>query len=102
MMVSQRVVNCIRNGYDGFRNVDGSAMKSDAEWVARVKGMLRAEMSRRQVTYDQLAERLAALGVKDTAVNLRNKVARGGFSAVFLIQCLAAMGCEVRITDAAS
>jgi hypothetical protein len=40
-----------------------------------------------------LAEKLAGLGVKDTAVNIRNKVARGGFSAVFFVQCLRAIGC---------
>ena len=42
--------------------------------------------------YDALADQLAAIGVRDTAVNFRNKVARGQFSAVFLVQCLAAMG----------
>jgi hypothetical protein len=65
----------------------------DDERAKLVKGTLRAEMARRQMTYDQLAERLAGLGVRDTAVNIRNKVARGGFSAVFLVQCLRAMGC---------
>jgi hypothetical protein len=54
--------------------------------------LLRAEMARRGVTYEQLAERLAEIGVQDTAVNLRNKVARGRFSAVFLVQCLSAIG----------
>jgi hypothetical protein len=49
-------------------------------------------MTRRGVTYEELSERLAAIGVNDTAVNLRNKVARGRFSAAFLVQCLAAMG----------
>jgi uncharacterized protein DUF6471 len=34
----------------------------------------------------------AAIGVTDTAVNLRNKVARGRFSATFLVQCLTAIG----------
>lgn len=67
-------------------------VKSQDEWVSLVKGTLRAEMTRRAITYEQLAERLAELGVSDTPVNLRNKVARGGFSAVFLIQCLKAMG----------
>jgi Domain of unknown function (DUF6471) len=46
------------------------------------------------MTYDQLAAKLAELGVKDTGVNIRNKVARGGFSAVFFAQCLRAIGCE--------
>jgi 3-mercaptopyruvate sulfurtransferase SseA len=55
-------------------------------------------MARRGMTYDQLAAKLAELGVQDTAVNIRNKVARGGFSAVFLVQGLKAMGCQtVRI-----
>ncbi|MBL8659707.1 MAG: hypothetical protein JNM75_08125 [Rhodospirillales bacterium] len=68
-------------------------MKSNDDWVNLVKGILRAEMARRGITYDQLAARLAELGVQDTAVNIRNKVARGGFSAVFFVQCLRAVGC---------
>ena len=67
-------------------------MKSEAEWAEETKRLLRAEMSRRGVTYEDLAERLAGVGVQDTAVNLRNKVARGRFSATFLLQCLSAMG----------
>ena len=43
---------------------------------------------------DQLAERLTAIGVEADVRNLRNKVARGGFSAVFFVQCLKAIGCE--------
>ena len=69
-----------------------AAMKSDDKWINQVKGILRSEMTRRQMTYDQLAEKLADCGVKDTPVNIRNKVARGGFSAVFFVQCLEAMG----------
>ena len=73
-------------------------MKSEDRWVNLVKGILRAEMTRRQMTYEQLAERLGELGVQDSAVNLRNKVARGGFSAAFFAQCLEAIGVsEVRL-----
>ena len=75
-------------------------MKRDDEWTALVKGILRAEMARRGMTYEQLAEKLAEIGVKDSAVNIRNKVARGGFSAVFFAQCLRAIGCEtIRLTS---
>jgi hypothetical protein len=69
-------------------------MKPDEEWTKLVKGILRAEMARRAITYDQLAAKLAEQGVQDTAVNIRNKVARGGFSAAFFVQCLKAIGCE--------
>jgi hypothetical protein len=75
-------------------------MKSDNEWVNLVKGILRAEMTRRAITYEELSNRLAEMGVSDSAVNLRNKVARGGFSAVFFMQCLKAIGCQnLRLGD---
>jgi Domain of unknown function (DUF6471) len=75
-------------------------MKTEAEWAEDLKRLLRAEMTRRGVTYDGLTERLAALGVADSAVNIRNKVARGKFSAVFLLQALQALGCRnLRLGD---
>lgn len=74
-------------------------MKSEAEWAEEVKRLLRAEMARRGVTYEQLSEKLAAIGITDSSVNLRNKVARGKFTAVFLVQCLAAMGAQMLRID---
>ena len=71
-----------------------STMKTDDQWVNLVKGILRAEMTRRAMTYEQLAERLKEIGVEDSAVNIRNKVARGGFSAVFFVKCLRAIGAK--------
>lgn len=68
---------------------------TEVEWKAEVKRLLRAEMARRGIGYDDLARRLAAIGIEETAVNLRNKVSRGGFSAAFLLQCLEVMGCRV-------
>ena len=69
-------------------------MKTDDQWVNLAKGLLRAEMTRRRITYEQLSEKLAETGTKDSAVNIRNKVARGGFSAAFFLQCLVAIGCQ--------
>ena len=64
------------------------------------QGLLKAELKRRDVGYRELAERLAEIGVKETEVNIHNKIARGGFTAVFLVQCLIAAGCQtVRLTD---
>ena len=75
-------------------------MADDTEqaWDARVKGILKAELKRKGVTYAQLVEKLDAIGVKETEPNLRNKLARGKFTAVFLVQCLTAIGAnEIRI-----
>jgi hypothetical protein len=67
-------------------------MSTNTEWEAKVKGLLKGELKRRGVTYAQLVDRLAALGVMDSEPNIRNKLARGKFTAVFLVQCLEAIG----------
>jgi hypothetical protein len=73
---------------------------SDTEWEARVKGLLKAELKRRNMTYAQLVEKLAGVGVVETEPNIRNKLARGKFTAVFLIQCLEAIGASsLRLSD---
>jgi hypothetical protein len=69
-------------------------MAVDAEWQERTKNLLKAELKRRGVSYKQLAERLEAIGVRDTEANIKNKISRGGFTAVFLLQCLEAIGAE--------
>jgi hypothetical protein len=74
---------------------------ADTEWEAKVKGLLKAELKRRNVSYAQLVERLAAVGVVDSEPNIRNKLSRGKFTAVFLIQCLEAIGASsLRLSDA--
>ena len=65
---------------------------SEKEWESRVKGMLKAELKRRDVTYAQLVGKLADIGVMDSEPNIRNKISRGKFTAVFLVQCLEAIG----------
>ena len=64
----------------------------DNDWEAKVKGLLKGELKRRNVSYGQLVEKLAAIGVVDSEPNIRNKLSRGKFTAVFLIQCLEAIG----------
>lgn len=67
---------------------------TEMDWQEHVKGLLKAELKRRNVSYKQLAEKLRELGVDENDRNIANKLARGGFSAVFLVQCLEAIGCN--------
>lgn len=67
---------------------------SDAVWDARAKGLLKAELARKGVTYEQLAGKLQAMGVNETPASIANKISRGRFTAVFLLQCLEAVGCN--------
>lgn len=75
-------------------------MTHKIDWTEKTKGLLKSELKRRNVTYSQLVEKLEEIGVKDTDVNIRNKIARGGFTAVFLVQCLIAIGAHtVRLDE---
>lgn len=61
------------------------------DWNSRAKGLLKAEMAKRHMKAPDLAKALEAIGIEERADNLKNKIARGGFSAGFFLQCLAAM-----------
>ena len=66
-------------------------MAEKSDWEARAANLLKAELKRKGVTYAQLVDNLKAIGVEEKEVNIRNKLARGKFSAAFLIQCLSAI-----------
>lgn len=70
------------------------AKAKEIDWGARVKGLLKAELKRRNIGYRELAEKLEPLGVHESERNIANKISRGGFTAVFLIQCLEAIGAQ--------
>lgn len=64
-----------------------------------LKARIKRELGWRQKTYADLVRDLAAIGVPETEVNLRNKMSRGTFSAAFFVQCLAAIGVEILDVD---
>jgi hypothetical protein len=71
----------------------GDAMAQDklagSQWI---KGILRAEMAKKAMTYADLAICLHAIGVEEDEKNLANKIGRGNFTAILFMQCLSAMG----------
>lgn len=79
---------------------DSMVHMRDDEWAERAKGLLKAELKRRNVGYRELADKLTEMGVSESERNIANKISRGGFTAAFFLQCLSAVGCEtLRITD---
>ena len=73
---------------------------ADIDWTAQAKNLLKAELKRRGVSYRELAEKLTAMGIPESERNIANKISRGGFTAAFLLQCLAAIGTQtVRLDD---
>ncbi|WP_206432943.1 DUF6471 domain-containing protein [Sphingomonas sp. ABOLH] len=74
--------------------MEDDAHIDEAAWERLVKNMLRAEMMLRGISYEQLVVRLASLGMIENVPNLRNKVARGRFTAPFFAQCMVAIGVD--------
>jgi hypothetical protein len=71
------------------------------DWQAKVKGLLKAELKRRDLSYADLARKLSAIGIKDNERNISNKVSRGTFTAVFFVQCMEAIGAKtIHLEDA--
>jgi len=61
-------------------------------WEEKAANLLKSQLKLKGVTYSQLVERLAEIGVDEKEANIRNKLSRGKFSAAFLLQCLSAIG----------
>ena len=74
-------------------------MAEKTDWEMKAANLLKAELKRKGVTYAQLVEKLAEIGVDEKEVNVRNKLSRGKFTAAFLLQCAKAIGAEVLRID---
>lgn len=69
-------------------------MPDRTDYEALAANLLKAELKRKGVTYAQLVDKLAEIGVDEKEVNIRNKLSRGKFTAAFLLQCLSAIGAD--------
>lgn len=67
-------------------------MTEKTDWEKKAANTLKGELKRQGVTYAQLVKKLATIGIDEKEVNVRNKLARGKFSAAFMLQCLSAIG----------
>ncbi|MFK7975554.1 MAG: DUF6471 domain-containing protein [Halioglobus sp.] len=67
-------------------------MPTQNEWEAMASNLLKSELKRKGVTYAQLVEKLAAIGITEKEINIANKLSRGKFSAAFMLQCLRVIG----------
>lgn len=68
--------------------------KTKADWARTTRNLLKSELTRRGISYEDLAARLKQIGVHETSHNITNKINRGTFSALFMVQVLRAIGCR--------
>jgi Domain of unknown function (DUF6471) len=66
----------------------------EKEWGSKASRFLKAELKRAGIGYKELADRLNAHGLEETETSITGKLARGTFSATFLLACLTVMELE--------
>lgn len=71
--------------------VSGSKVSED-DWESVARNLLRGQLMTKGLSYAKLAEALADIGVEETEVSIKNKVARGRFTFMFFLQAMAAIG----------
>lgn len=68
-------------------------------WENEARRIVKAELARRGVTYQRLADRLKAIGVRETERSIANKMSRGSFPFTFVLQCMKAIGADTLTID---
>jgi len=56
------------------------------DWRNLVQRFLKAELSKKGIKYQDLSDRLKAVGIEQSADNLRNKINKGILGADLLLQ----------------
>ncbi len=64
------------------------------DWHIEARRILRAELVRRGISVEELAQRLSSVGIDESPKSLSVKISRGKFQLAFFLQCMAAMGCD--------
>jgi hypothetical protein len=67
---------------------------SDEEWKAYAKDLLKTEIARRNLSLIDVSKKLEKMGIHETHQNLSNKINRGTFGAIFMLQVLKAIDCK--------
>lgn len=62
------------------------------DWKASAKNILKAELTRKGVDYETLAQKLQAIGVDENYNSINTKINRGSFTFSFFLQCMTAIG----------
>lgn len=64
----------------------------NTDWNKISSSIVKAELKRRDIGYEQLVAMLEKIGVHETHASILNKMSRGSFQFAFFLQCAAAIG----------
>jgi len=75
-------------------------MKSEINWQKKAVNLLKAEIVRKGISYEELSGALLKIGIEKTPNNINVTLNRGTFSFVFFLQCAKAMNLDfIRLND---
>lgn len=66
-------------------------MPEEQYWNEQAKGILKAQLARRNMRYHDLALALQAMGLEENQNSIATKMSRGTFSFAFFLQCMYAL-----------
>jgi Domain of unknown function (DUF6471) len=73
-------------------------MTVKSEWEKKATNLLKAELARVGLNYEELSNALAKIGIEKTPQNLNKTINLGKFGFDFFLQCAQAIGLkELRI-----
>ena len=61
------------------------------KWKNISKNLLKSELVKKNIDYQQLSILLSAIGINESSSNINSKINRGTFSFVFFMQCMQAI-----------
>lgn len=63
----------------------------DTDWHKLATTTIKVELTKANIGYEELVQRLAAIGVRETYTGISAKINRGTFSFMFFVQCMKAI-----------
>lgn len=65
---------------------------AEKDWNRFASSLLKSELARADIGYEELTKRLANIGIEETYKSVAAKINRGSFTFVFFAQCMEALG----------
>lgn len=64
----------------------------EMSWRKKASALIKSELKKKDVSYSELSERLATIGLSDNANSITVKINRGAFGLDFFLQCMHVIG----------
>lgn len=63
----------------------------DTDWHKLATTTIKVELTKANIGYEELVQRLAAMGIQESYTGIAAKINRGTFSFMFFMQCMKAI-----------